>query len=105
MQYDFIIEYSDLYEKTKTLYKEKTGEEYSAYNGSSIKDNVTEFMANITHAWSVQQLKQAWVYDEFMATVSEVRITTIRSVDIPWSLPKGSLTISLIAIFAIIRTF
>lgn len=73
----------DLYEKTKTLYKEKTGEEYSAYNGSSIKDNVTEFMANITHAWSVQQLKQAWVYDEFMATVQD-HISTVRSVDIPY---------------------
>jgi hypothetical protein len=72
-----------LYEKLSDLYGRAVKKWYSAYNWSSMQNNLIEFAVNITHQNSSEELQRLWLYDEFM-NIIQTHLRSIKSVDIEY---------------------
>lgn len=72
------------FDSIKLLYNEAVGNWYTAINGTSIEDNMSEFIANLTNAWSVEQLKKLNIYDRLTAELKK-HINSISSLEIPYT--------------------
>ncbi len=71
------------YSTVTNLYKKAKEKGYKVINGSSVEDNVMEFIANLSNAESVKELKKLWLYDPLLWAYKNL-VNSAESLEIPY---------------------